>query len=99
MRYGLALTGRPADRVTLETLAERTGVHPQRIRDYVEYGLLEPCERAGERLWFVPGAVIRLRRIERLRRDLGVNLTGLAIILELLERLQRLQRELERTRL
>ena len=95
----LVLYGRPADRVTLETLAERTGLHPQRIRDYVEYGLLEPSERTGERLYFEAAALVRLRRIERLRRDLGVNLTGIAIILDMRERLLRLKRELERREL
>jgi DNA-binding transcriptional MerR regulator len=87
---------RDAGEVTLEVLAERTGVHPQRIHDYVEYGLLEPSERAGERLWFSPSAVARLRRIERLRLQLGVNLTGISIILDMRERMERLQRELER---
>jgi chaperone modulatory protein CbpM len=83
------LYGHATDRLTLEVLAERTGVHPQRVHDYVENGLLDPCERVGERLFFAPAAVPRLRRIERLRLDLGVNLTGIAIILDLLERLQR----------
>jgi DNA-binding transcriptional MerR regulator len=95
----LALYGQPADRVTLEVLAEQTRVHPQRILDYVEFGLLDPCERVGERLFFASTAVVRLRRIERLRLDLGVNLTGISIILDMRERLQRLQRELERKEL
>jgi MerR family transcriptional regulator/heat shock protein HspR len=84
-----------ADRVTLEVLAERTGVPPRRIHDYIEFGLLEPVERQEERLYFEAAAVLRLRRIERLRRDLGVNLTGIAIILDMRDRLLRLQRELE----
>jgi hypothetical protein len=95
----LVLHGRPVELVGLEVLAERTGIHPQRIRDYVDYGLLEPSERAGEQLSFAPAAVPRLRRIERLRRDLGVNLTGIAIILDMRERLLRLRRELERREL
>ena len=95
----LVLYGRPTDRVTLEMLAERTGLHPRRIRDYVEYGLLEPSEQVGERVYFEAAALVRLRRIERLRRDLGVNLTGIGIILDMRERLLRLQRELERREL
>ena len=94
----LTLYGQPADRVTLEVLAERTGVHPQRVSDYVEYGLLEPCERVGGRLLFAPTAVTRLRRIERLRLHLGVNLAGIAIILDMRDRLLRLQREVEQRR-
>jgi DNA-binding transcriptional MerR regulator len=86
----------PADRVTLEVLAERTGIHSQRILHYVEHGLLEPCEHLGEQAYFEAAAVLRLRRIERLRRDLGVNLAGISIILDMRDRLLRLQRELER---
>jgi DNA-binding transcriptional MerR regulator len=94
-RGALVLYELPADRVTLEVLAERTGVHPQRVHDYIEFGLLEPAERREEQLYFEAAAVLRLRRIERLRRDLGVNLTGIAIILDMRDRLLRLQRELE----
>lgn len=94
--YPLALFRQPNDRITLDVLAERTGVHPLRVQDYVEFGLLDPGERSGERLWFPVAAVARLRRIERLRRDLGVNLSGIAIILDLRERLQGVRRELER---
>jgi DNA-binding transcriptional MerR regulator len=95
-RDPLVLYELPADRVTLEVLAERTGVHPERIRYYVEYGLLEPAEQQEERLYFEAAAILRVRRIERLRRDLRVNLAGIAIILDMRERLLQLQRELER---
>jgi hypothetical protein len=46
-RGALMLYELPADRVTLEVLAERTGVHSQRILHYVDHGLLEPCEHLG----------------------------------------------------
>jgi DNA-binding transcriptional MerR regulator len=92
----LILYGEEPGRITLEVLAERTGIHPERIHGYVEFGLLEPCERVEERLFFAPAALLRLRTIERLRRDVGVNLAGVSIILDLVERLRRLQSELER---
>jgi DNA-binding transcriptional MerR regulator len=95
-RGALVLYHLPADRVTLEVLAEQTGVHPHRIYDYIEFGLLEPAERRHEQIYFEAGALLRLRCIERLRRDLGVNLAGIAIILDMRDRLMRLQRELER---
>jgi DNA-binding transcriptional MerR regulator len=93
-RSQFALVRRPPrpDQVTLEVLAERTGVHPERVLDYVEFGLLEPDEYLGERMLFTTATILRLGTIERLRRDLGVNLTGIAIILDLLERLQKAQR-------
>jgi DNA-binding transcriptional MerR regulator len=84
--------------LTLEALAACTGVHPARIEYFVEYGLLEP--RAGRDVqWlFDSTCIARLRMIERLRRDLGANLAGIAVILNLLDRLTTLQREVEQWR-
>jgi MerR family transcriptional regulator/heat shock protein HspR len=98
LRYPLVLDSEETDRVTLEVLAERCGVHPHRIECYVEFGLLEPDEQGGERLLFSAAAVTRVGVIERLRRDIGVNLAGISVILELVERLRRAQQELERLR-
>ena len=55
---------------------------------FVDFGLLEPVGRDGPRLLFGMEAVLRVRTIQRLRRDLGVNLAGIAIILDLTERLR-----------
>lgn len=87
------------EQVTLECLAARTGVHPDRIATLVEYGLLEPLERAGVQWRFDAACIPRLRAIERLRRDLGANLAGIAVILDLLDRLTALQREVEQLRM
>jgi DNA-binding transcriptional MerR regulator len=73
-------------------------VHPALIEYFVEYGLLEPSARTGTQLLFDTACIARLRTIERLRRDLGANLAGIAVILDLLERLTALQRELEQWR-
>jgi len=59
----------------------------------VEFGLLEPDERAGARMLFNVACITRLRMIERLRHDIGVNLSGIAVILDMLDRLTTLQRE------
>ena len=84
--------------LTLEGLAACTGVHPRRIEDFVEYGLLEPSVRRGTQWLFDTACIARLRMIERLRRDLGANLAGIAVILDLLDRLTALQREVEQWR-
>ena len=47
---------------------------------------------------FDTACIARLRMIERLRRDLGANLAGIAVILDLLDRLTTLQREVEQWR-
>ncbi|MCG3160890.1 MAG: Chaperone modulatory protein CbpM [Acidobacteria bacterium] len=83
------------EQLTLDGLAERTGLHPDLIERFVEYGLIEPAQLADAQMLFDIECVLRLRKIERLRRDLGVNTTGAAVILDLLDRMITLQRENE----
>lgn len=84
--------------LTLEDLASRTGVHPELVEKFVSYGLLEPLPEAGGALLFAPSAVERLRTIVRLRRGLGVNLAGIAVILEMRDRIEALRAEVARLR-
>ena len=86
------------EHLTLETLAACAGVHPALITYFVEYGLLEPSAHMGTQWLFDTCCIARLRMIERLRRDLGANLPGIAVILDLLDRLTTLQREVEQWR-
>ena len=86
------------EQLTLEGLAACAGVHPTLIEYFVEYGLLEPSVRTGTQWLFDTACIARLRMIERLRRDLGANLAGIAVILDLLDRLTALQREVEQRR-
>jgi DNA-binding transcriptional MerR regulator len=55
-------------------------------------------QRDHRNLRFEAACVTRLRTIGRLRRDLGINLPGIAAVLELLDRVQSLQRELDTLR-
>jgi len=92
-------TGRiEREQLTLDGLAVRTGLHPALIERFVEYGLIEPSELAGAQMLFDVGCVVRVRKIERLRHDLGTNMASVAVILDLLDRVNRLQREVERLR-
>ena len=84
--------------VTLDGLAARAGLHPTLIERFVEYGLIEPVERAGAHMLFDLDCVARVRKIERLRRHLGTNLASVAVILDLLDRLSKLEQEIERLR-
>src|SRR4029450_8177645 len=81
------------EQLTLEGLAACTGGHPARIEYFVEDGLIQPRVRTGTQCLFAPACIVRLRAIERLRRDLGANLAGIAVILDLVDRLTALQRE------
>ena len=77
-----------------EQLAAACGLKLARLSRLVRLGVIEP---SGARLFSVAAAA-RLRRILRLRADLGVNLAGAEIIVDLLARLDRLEEELARVR-
>ncbi len=83
---------------TLESLAETTGMPLDLLHLLVDHGLIEPVARDTIEPRFEAACVIRLRVIGRLRRDLGINLPGIAAVLDLLDRVQSLQRELDTLR-
>ena len=81
--------------LTLEDLASAAGLHPELVDVFVRYQLVEPIANTGSCPLFSTSSVERLARILRIRHDLGVNLAGVGVILELMERTQHLQTELE----
>src|ERR1700730_11294693 len=84
---------RDEQQVTLDALAMHAGLHPALVERLVEFGLLQPSRRQDARLFFDPSAIPRLRMICRLRETLGINLAGVSVILDLLDRLCAVQRE------
>jgi len=92
-RYEIVLCRRERDQLTLERLAAAAEIHPDLVERFVAYGLLEPVEWVGPVLLFDAAAVPRLQIIMRLRRDTGVNLAGIGMILDMLDRLRALERE------
>ena len=86
--------------LTIEEVSLATGLHPRMIASFVEFGLVEPAEPADDpgSARFTAEAVDRLRRVARLRHDLGVNLQGVAVILEMRDRMEELLREVEHLR-
>jgi DNA-binding transcriptional MerR regulator len=92
-RYEIVLCQRERDQLTLEMLADTAEIHHSLVEQLVSYGLLEPVEWAGPTLLFDAAAVPRLQMILRLRHDTGVNLAGIDMILDLLDRLRNLERE------
>ncbi|MGE0373543.1 MAG: chaperone modulator CbpM [Gammaproteobacteria bacterium] len=74
--------------LTLAELCRVCGVHEEWIAQLVEEGVLEPRGHAGSG-WRFPGTSLhRARTVVRLQRDLGVNLSGAALALELLEEIR-----------
>jgi DNA-binding transcriptional MerR regulator len=95
MRYEIVLCRRQRQLLTLDGLAAETAMHPALVQRFIEYGLIEPAEREGAMLLFEVAAVSRLRTIRRLRESLGINVAGVAVVLDLLDKCSALQRENE----
>lgn len=80
--------------LTVAVVAETVGARASLVERLARQGLLETLAgETGEPL-LTQRAVVRLRRMQRLRRDLGVNFAGAAIILDLVGRVEQLNREL-----
>jgi hypothetical protein len=93
MRYDLVLRSIDCDDLTLEHLAAHAEMHPALVERLVDCGLLQPVASGAAIFLFDSSKIVRLRSIKRLRRDLGINLQGIAVVLDLIERLRDLERE------
>jgi MerR family transcriptional regulator/heat shock protein HspR len=67
-------------------------VHPQTLRYYERAGLLKPNRSSGKMRLYSQREIERLRKIQRLTNELGVNLAGAEIIMDLTERLEEAQK-------
>lgn len=85
------------DPLTCDDVAEMVGARRTLVVRLAQQGLIETLESGADEQLLPRRAVIQLRRMQRLRRDLGVNFTGASIILELVRRIEQLHRELEKS--
>src|SRR2546421_8308594 len=89
----------------ISVAAELAGVHPQTLRIYERKGLLNPARTAGNTRRYSDRDIDRLRAIQKLTQEHGINLAGVKMIVELenemdrmRQRMGRMMRELESTR-
>jgi MerR family transcriptional regulator/heat shock protein HspR len=80
---------------TISVVAEEYGIHPQTLRLYEREGLIKPSRSAKGTRYYTEEDVERLELILNLTRDLGVNLAGVEIILNMREKMNRMQHEFE----
>jgi MerR family transcriptional regulator/heat shock protein HspR len=78
----------------ISSVAEMYGIHPQTLRLYEREGLLKPSRTEGNTRLYTDGDLERLELILSLARDLGVNISGIAIILQMRERMDEMQRQM-----
>jgi MerR family transcriptional regulator/heat shock protein HspR len=79
----------------ISAVAEQYQIHPQTLRLYEREGLLKPSRSEGNTRLYTDQDLERLEVILKLTRDLGVNLAGVEIVLNMRERMEEMQRQIE----
>jgi MerR family transcriptional regulator/heat shock protein HspR len=75
--------------------ARMVGMHAQSLRHYERLGLVRPSRSRGRQRLYSAADVARLRHIQRLVNDLGVNLAGAEVIMRMNERMRRMESEMD----
>jgi MerR family transcriptional regulator, heat shock protein HspR len=83
-------------RYMISVAADLVGMHPQTLRIYENKGLLRPKRTAGNTRLYSEADIERLRLIQQLTNDLGLNLAGVEQVLQLQDEVARMRRTLDR---
>jgi MerR family transcriptional regulator, heat shock protein HspR len=78
----------------ISAVAEMYDIHPQTLRLYEREGLLKPSRTEGNTRLYTEEDLERLEFILTLARDLGVNISGIGIILQMRERMELMERQI-----
>ncbi len=79
----------------ISAVAEQYAIHPQTLRLYEREGLLTPSRSEGNTRLYTDGDLDRLEVILKLTRELGVNLAGVEIILNMREKMEAMQKQIQ----
>jgi len=79
----------------ISSVSEMYEIHPQTLRLYEREGLLKPSRTEGNTRMYTDEDLERLEFILNLARDLGVNISGIAIILQMRERMEEMNRQMQ----
>ena len=90
------MTEQERPRYMISVAADLVGMHPQTLRIYEQKGLVRPKRTAGNTRLYSDADVERLRLIQRLTTDLGLNLAGVEQVLQLQDEVERMERRLDR---
>jgi chaperone modulatory protein CbpM len=83
------------DSLTLGQICRVCGVHADWVISLVDEGIIEPYGKESQLWRFTGSNLVRVRSALRLQRDLGVNLAGIGLALDLMEELERLRTQLK----
>ena len=83
-------------RYMISVAAELVGMHPQTLRIYEAKGLVRPQRTSGNTRLYSEADLERLRLIQRLTTELGLNLAGVEMVLTMEDELQRMRARLDR---
>ena len=79
----------------ISAVAEMFEIHPQTLRLYEREGLIKPSRTEGNTRLYTDEDLERLEFVLNLARDLGVNIAGIAIILQMRERMEEMNRQMQ----
>ena len=82
--------------ILISKVSERYGIHPQTLRLYEREGLIQPPRSTGNTRLYDEACLERLETILSLTRDMGVNLAGVEVILNMREQMEEMQEEIDR---
>ena len=80
----------------ISVVAEMVETHPQTLRTYEKMGLIAPRRTSNNVRLFTEEDIERVRRIQHLTQDLGVNLAGVEVVFKLLLEIEKMRAELEK---
>ena len=83
-------------RYMISVAADIVGMHPQTLRIYESKGLIRPKRTAGNTRLYSEADIERLRLIQQLTNDLGLNLAGVEQVMQLQDEVERMRRTLDR---
>ncbi|WP_304411924.1 heat shock protein transcriptional repressor HspR [Sulfurovum sp. NBC37-1] len=82
----------------ISVVATMLNIHPQTLRQYEREGLVEPSRTQGRMRLYSQRDIDRMKLILRLTRQMGVNLAGVDIVLQLKEQIDEMQKEIDQLR-
>jgi MerR family transcriptional regulator/heat shock protein HspR len=91
-------TGHDEPVYVISIAARIVGMHAQTLRQYERVGLVAPQRTGGRIRMYSRADIARLRQVQRLMNDLGVNLAGVEVILRMNEKMQSMELEMEELR-